>query len=176
MLQNDKIITPLSASQRKPHPIWNSEIRIFIRHVISPFHPNFEDKRRHTHYTIEHWIPHSFWMIMLYVYKTWMEGTYDIPNKNPNFFVTRNTNQIRMGSFEGAEMTLVYNFESYWCWQVRWDSVGRKACGFWPVNIYFVDRWNYSDFTKEPGSVEQFVPDPPLKASLFTSVRLTMCF
>ena len=23
-----------------------------------------------------------------FIYKTWMEGTYDIPNKNQNFFVT----------------------------------------------------------------------------------------
>ena len=30
------------------------------------------------------------------VYKTWIEGTYmyDIPNKNPNFFVTTEPNRI----------------------------------------------------------------------------------
>ena len=35
----------------------------------------------------EHWIPHSFWMVYadVYVYKTWMEGTYDIPNKKSIF-------------------------------------------------------------------------------------------
>ena len=27
-------------------------------------------------------------MAYAYIHKTWMEGTYDIPNKNPHFFVT----------------------------------------------------------------------------------------
>ena len=31
--------------------------------------------------------PFEFWMVYADV-KTWMEGTYDIPNKNPHFFVT----------------------------------------------------------------------------------------
>ena len=74
-----------SASQWKPDPIWFSsheENRIFIRHVRSPFHPNFDRKETHT---TQHWIPHSFWMVYADVYKTWMEGTYDIPNKKSTF-------------------------------------------------------------------------------------------
>ena len=31
---------------------------------------------------------HFEWFMQMYIYKTWMEGTYDIPNKNKNFFVT----------------------------------------------------------------------------------------
>ena len=41
----------LSASQRKPQPIWFSshkEIRIYIRKVIRPFHPNFDRQETHT--------------------------------------------------------------------------------------------------------------------------------
>ena len=34
-------------------------------------------------------------MVYVDVFKTWMEGTYDIPNTNPCFFVT--TEPIRMG-------------------------------------------------------------------------------
>ena len=36
------------------------------------------------------WIPHFFWMVFVdaYIYKTCMEGTYDIPTKNPYIFVT----------------------------------------------------------------------------------------
>ena len=33
-------------------------------------------------------------MQIMYTYKTWMEGTYDIPNKNPHFFVTTEPNQM----------------------------------------------------------------------------------
>ena len=41
----------LSASRRKPHPIWSSshkEIRIFVRHVMSSFHPSFDKKETRT--------------------------------------------------------------------------------------------------------------------------------
>ena len=32
------------------------------------------------------------WFMQMYKYQTWMEGTYDISNKNPNFFVTTEPN------------------------------------------------------------------------------------
>ena len=39
----------------------------------------------------EHWIPHSFWMVYadvgLNLYKTWMEGTYDIRKKKKSTFL-----------------------------------------------------------------------------------------
>ena len=34
------------------------------------------------------------WFMQMYIYKTSMEGTYDIPNKNPHFFVTTEPNQM----------------------------------------------------------------------------------
>ena len=30
----------------------------------------------------------------VFIYRTWMEGTYDIPNKNPHFFVTTEPNRM----------------------------------------------------------------------------------
>ena len=41
-----------------------------------------------SHYTmnIEFHTPLE-WFMQMYIYKTWMEGTYDIPNKNPHFFL-----------------------------------------------------------------------------------------
>ena len=45
--KKEAIYNWLSASRRKPHPIWFScsprEILIFVRYVISPFHPSFVD-------------------------------------------------------------------------------------------------------------------------------------
>ena len=46
------------------------------------------------------------WFMQIHVYilkKTWMVGTYDIPNKNPLFFVTTEPNW--MGFF--AEMQII---------------------------------------------------------------------
>ena len=45
--------------------------------------------REETHYTLNTEFHTPFeWFMQMYIYKTWMEGTYDIPNKNPDFFVT----------------------------------------------------------------------------------------
>ena len=44
----------------------------------------------------EHWIPHSVWMVYVDIYKTWMEGTYDISLKKSldYFFVTTESNRM----------------------------------------------------------------------------------
>ena len=45
-------------------------------------------------------------MVYVNLYKTGMEGTYDVPNTNPHFFVTTQLN--RMGFF--AELQIIcYN-------------------------------------------------------------------
>ena len=43
------------------------------------------------------------WFMQMYIYKTWMEGTYDTPNKNPHYFVTKNMNQIGWGFRRNAD-------------------------------------------------------------------------
>ena len=85
-----------SVSQRKPHPLWFSsheEISIFIWHVVSPFHPNFDRKETHT----TQWTLNSTLILnglCRCIYKNWMEGNYDISNKNPHFFVTTELNRM----------------------------------------------------------------------------------
>ena len=35
------------------------------------------------------------WFMQMYIYiQSWMEGTYDIPNKNPHLFVTTEPNRM----------------------------------------------------------------------------------
>ena len=68
-------------------------IRIFVRHVISPFHPNFDRKETRT----TQWTLNSTLLLnglCRGIYKTGIEGTYDIPNKNLNFFVTAKRNRM----------------------------------------------------------------------------------
>ena len=51
MLYKNKIITNylhLSENPIRFGSVVTKEIRIFIRHVISPFHPNFDRKETHT--------------------------------------------------------------------------------------------------------------------------------
>ena len=69
---------------------------------MSPFHPNFERKETHT----TQWTLNSTLLLnglCRCVYKTWMKGAYDIPNKNPYFFMTTEPNW--MGVF--VEMQII---------------------------------------------------------------------
>ena len=49
--------------------------------------------------------PIEWFMQMLY--KTWMEGTYDIPNKNPQLFVTTEPNRMGFSVKFFTEMQII---------------------------------------------------------------------
>ena len=66
---------------------------LFFRYVISPFHPSF-GQEGDSHYTMNVEFRTPFEWFMQCINKTWMEGTYDKPNKNPYFFVTTEPNRI----------------------------------------------------------------------------------
>ena len=63
---------------KNKHQIWftsHEGMGIFVRYVISPFHPSFESK--HLHYTMnsEFHTPAEWFMQIMY--RTWMEGAHD---------------------------------------------------------------------------------------------------
>ena len=69
------------------------EISIFVRHIMSSFHPSFERQETHT----AQWTRNSLLLLNClrrFMYKTWMESTYDTPNKNPHFFVITEPNRF----------------------------------------------------------------------------------
>ena len=42
--------------------------------------------------------------------RSWMEGTYDIPNKNPNFFVTT---ELKHAKMQIISYIFIYLYEAY---------------------------------------------------------------
>ena len=92
---------------------------------MSSFQPSFERKETHT----TQWTRNS--LILLnglcrFMYKTWMESTYDKPIKKKSTFLRdywTNSDgvfaemQIISYSFLFLKHRLIYNFESYWLWK-----------------------------------------------------------
>ena len=70
---------------------------------MSSFHPSFDRKETHLKKMNPHFHTPLERVLCRFMYKTWMEGTYDIhvPNKNPHFFVTSEPN--RMGFCQNAD-------------------------------------------------------------------------
>ena len=63
---------------------WVTKKMIFIKHVISPFHPNFDRKNTGGTLHNERRIPHSFWMVYVNVYSK-------LGWKGPMTYLTKST-------------------------------------------------------------------------------------
>ena len=85
VLGYETVTNYLPALYQKFHLIWFSghkELQIFVRYVVSPFNPSFDEKEIHT-IQPEHKILHSSWNgLRRCIFKAWMEGIYDNPHKN----------------------------------------------------------------------------------------------
>ena len=124
---------------RKPHPIWFSsreEIRIYVRHVISPFHPSFDRKKTRT----TQWTQNSVLLLnglCRFMYKLgWKALMTYLLKQNPYFSVTTDPNQMGFSPkcrycfvTSYSISRLIYNFESHWCWKS--DVIFYLTIGTW---------------------------------------------
>ena len=86
MIWNSFLFTKIRLSNQEKAESRNVFRNVILVHVNTP-----------SHYTMNMEFHKSFWMVYVDVDvldKTWMEGTFHIPYKNPYFFVTTEPNQM----------------------------------------------------------------------------------